>query len=108
MTNRREKLPGARRGNDTTFTNDSHFFGLFGAHCDAGYFAFDATAICPAGPACFNETASWGPLLSRDTYYDVEATQSNLGPWDPANGPGTFPLGGFQTIVVHGAIDLAD
>ncbi|MCA9251536.1 MAG: FG-GAP repeat protein [Phycisphaerales bacterium] len=90
---------------DTLFGNDSQFFGKFGSTFDAGAFAY--TAWQPGCSACGVEHASIGPIIQEDHEYDISLVDNTPGPW-PNDEVGQFPLGGFNTVVVSGAFDLAN
>jgi len=91
---------------ETTFTNNSDFYGTISQNLQLGYFYFQA--FYPTCPSCGVNTAELGPLGDRTINVDVFRSDA-LGPFPtpwPENEPGQFPLGGFNTVILRGSIDL--
>lgn len=91
---------------DTTFTNESDFYGTITENLQLGYFYFQG--FYPTCTTCGVHTAELGPIVNRSLSVDVFHNDA-LGPFPtpwPENQPGQFPLGGFNTVVIRGSIDL--
>ncbi|MCB9853332.1 MAG: cadherin domain-containing protein [Phycisphaerales bacterium] len=91
---------------DTTFTNDSDFYGTISKTLEFGY--FDIMGSVSGCPECGTDSITFGPLFSGTFGVDVFHNDA-LGPFPtswPEGQAGQFPLGGFNTIVYQGSIDL--
>lgn len=93
---------------DTTFTNDSDFYGTVYKRLTFGY--FDITGFVPNCSSCGTESLTFGPLFDEAVPVNVfqdDALGDYPTPW-PEGQSGQFPLGGFNKVVYHGAIDLTN
>ncbi len=88
---------------DTTFSNRSDYIGTITPMLTIGYMAVTAFPDCIGCPP---DDIELGPIVDFEVNLDVG--DDDIGaptPW-PTGEVGQFPLGGFNTVVLTGAIDL--
>ncbi len=90
---------------DTTFSNFSDYVGVITPMLTMGYVhvtAFPINLCCPP------QTAEVGPVIDAQVSVDIGRDDGGVPtPW-PSGETGEFPLGGFNTVVMTGSIDLVN
>ncbi len=91
---------------DQTFSNTSDFYGTLTKRFTGG--DFDVYAYVEDCEFCEPQDIQVGPVIDASATVDIAVDDAGVPtPW-PTGETGQFPLGGFNTVVMSGAFDLAD
>ncbi len=88
---------------DTTFSNYSDYVGTLTPRSTKGYLHMTGFSTDVPGPP---QEAEIGPVIDIEVPVDIGDDDAGVPtPW-PSGETGQFPLGGFNTVVMTGSIDL--